>query len=406
MKIVMIDKEEGQKVGGIVVYNKRFSEYLSHHGHSIHTLRFTQKRITENNIYPIPFYMAESRSFIFLPSEKTIEIIRNYLLKIKPDIVYMMLGMSPLDIFIPSLCHDLGIPVAGIMHADFNSTRGSYQLLTKSFFLTYSPICRQLDFLHVFTEKMKDFYVRHGVKKNRISVIPNGVNPDIYAPGNSKFARKKHISKGILYLARITLQKNPEALIQSFLSLPPDTGYKLLMVGPGDQLDTLRQRYRNRRVLFIGPVIDEREKIDIIRSCGIYVLPSRFEGMPLALLEAMSCGLACIASDAGSNRELLKDAGFIIPVGRMKQELPTILRLLTTYPELTAVLGRKARQKIISDYSQEILFGKLTDQLRTVNEEFHKNPVKKSDSITVSLNHTFRTLLRNAKQFALFEPEH
>lgn len=372
MKIVLIDKEEGLKVGGITVYNQRLNIHLSASGHKVFILRFAKKKSRQKYIYRLPYYLAEPRSFIFLPSENTLGIIRKHLMKIKPDIVYACIGLSPLDFLLPSLCHELRIPLVGVWHGDFSDSLSPFQVLTKSIFLAYLPFCRQLDLLHVFSEKLAQFYVSHGIPRKRTLVLPNGGNQDFYTKGKSSFGKRFNIKRGILFLGRLTLQKNPEILIKAFLSLNPPKGTKLVLVGHGELEEELRENYKDKRIIFTGIVKDEEQKLDILRSCQIFVLPSRFEGMSLALLEAMSVGLACVVSDAGTNRELVENAGIVIPGTRLKQELPLALRLLLKYPDFAKDLGRKARTRILKSYSQKVLFRKFEKALVQTIADYKK----------------------------------
>lgn len=386
MKIVLIDKEEGLKIGGVVVYSERLLKHLKSHGHKVYILRFTRKKRTQKDIFPIPYYFAEKRSFIIVPSEKTQGIIRNLLVKLKPDIIYTTIGLTPLDFLLPSLCHELNIPIAGVWHADFNESLSSFQILAKSLFLAYLPFTKQLDLIHVFSQKLSDFHSSKGISPKRILVLPNGVDEKFYTPGSSKFDKRYNSHKNILFLGRLTLQKNPEVLIKSFLSLGELNGTKLVLVGHGELEEELRENYKNKDIIFTGLVKNEAVKRDIMRACQISVLPSRVEGMPLALLEAMSCGLACIASDAGSNSELLNKAGIIIPSAKLKQELPGVLRLCLEYPEITQMLGKKARQKVIAQYSQRAIFDKLIISFQNTIAQYKKNGPPRSKPIDIGAN--------------------
>lgn len=379
MRILLIDKEEHHKMGGITVFTSRLCSYLQRRHHEVYILRFSNKKIRQKNIYSLPYYLAESRTFIVLPSEKTLSLIKYYLTKIHPDIVYADIGLSPLDFFLPSLCHSLSIPITGVWHADFNYSSGAHQLLAKSLFLTYVSFCKQLDTLHVFTDKLATFYIQHGVKKQNIIVIPNGVDSKLYSPGPSDFARKHNVKFGILFVGRLTLQKNPSALLDAFVHISKSHNAKLVLVGHGDQEETLRQEYHHKNILFTGLVKDEKKKIDIIRSCKVFVLPSRFEGMPLALLEAMSTGLACIASDAGSNSEVLQQAGLIIPVSQIQNQLPFTLEMLLKHPEIIKLLGSKARKQVCNYYSQDLIFQKLTDSFTNTIRKFKAQPSTTED---------------------------
>lgn len=403
MKIVLIDREELHKIGGIVVYNKRFCNYLTSHGHQVLILRYSRKKPQEKNVFRIPYYIAEARSYVFLPSEKSLEVIKNYLIKFKPGIVYTSCGLSPLDFLLPSLCHELNIPLGGVWHADFNSSKGIYQLLAKSLFLTYLPMCKQLDLMHVFTQKLADFFVARGMDRNKILVLPNGVDHDLYSPGKSDFAAKHHFKTGILFLGRLTTQKNPRVLIDAFLSLNPNPETKLILVGYGEQADLLKDEYKDKRIIFTGIVRDEKIKLSIMRACRIFVLPSRFEGMPLALLEAMSLGLACIASDAGSNQDLLEGSGIVIPVMKMKNRLAPALKQLLENKELSNDFSKKARNSVLKKYSQDKNFQILTKKLQDTVYQYRKKGFPKSPALVLNqkIVSKLKTLLKKTWHLAV-----
>lgn len=404
MKIVLIDKEEGQKIGGLIVYSERFYNYFTKLGHEVFILRYSRQNPKPKYIFKLPYYLAETRSFIFLPTEKTLNIIRNHLEKIKPDIVYTSNGLSPLDFLLPSVCHQLKIPVVGIWHADFNYGLSSYQLFLKSIFLAYLPYCKQLDLLHVFSQKLARFYIGKGIPRKKILILPNSVDDKIYTPGPSEFGKTHGIKTGILFLGRLTLQKNPELLIKAFLDLNPPIDTKLILVGHGDQENYLKENYHDKRIIFTGAITDENRKLDVMRACRIFVLPSRFEGMPLALIESMSTGLGCIASDAGSNSELLEGAGIVISSTKLKQELPIALKICIDNPGLTLVLGEKARNKILKEFSQEMIFDRLTKAFENTIADYRKSgtTVSKPVQLDEAIFRKLKSLWKDVKKFGSY----
>lgn len=399
MKIVLIDKEETLKVGGVVMYNERFAAHARKRGHEVSILRFCKKKPRQKNIFQIPYYLAEKRSFILLPKEDAFDKIRTRLKSIHPDIIYTSLGISPLDFFLPALSSELHIPLAGVWHADFNAERNSYQLLVKSFFLAYLPFCQQLDMLHVFSHKLSAFYQRRGVARDKLFVLPNGVDARVYSPGPSQFAKANGIKRGIVFVGRLTLQKNPEVLIQSFLSLHTDNDTKLVLVGFGDLEETLHENYQDSRIIFTGAIKDEQKKIDILRGCQIFVLPSRFEGMPLALLEAMSTGLACVASDAGSNTELFGNTGITVQNSKLKTVLPAILELLLNHPVFMQSLGKTARKRIGKYFQQEEIFDTLLLRLEKTVVDFKKKPKKVTLNMNSLITDKIKEIWRKAIDF-------
>ncbi len=384
MRIVLFDREEMLKIGGISVYTQRLCKYLTAAGHQVYIFRFSNKKVKEPHVYYIPYYLAESRSFIVLPTESSLSLLKKYLKELRPDIVYTPIGFSPLDFFLPSTCRELKIPLTGVWHFDFNKSTGAYQVLAKSVFLAYVSFCKQLDLLHVFSHKLANFYTNRGVT-NRILILPNGINSDIYKRKKiSDFAIKHKIKTGILFLGRLTLAKNPELLIRSFLSLNPPPDTKLVIIGCGDLDEKLKEQYKDKRIIFTGLIKDEKEKIDIMSSCQVFVLPSMFEGASLALLEAMSCQMACIVSDAGGNAEALDKAGIILPVSHLRHELPVALKICLNNPFLVNHLGRKARYRISKYYSQETQFHKLVTALHKTVRQYRKKKIYQTKSVNFS----------------------
>lgn len=404
MKIILIDKDKSLRVDGIGMFTKRLRDYLIERKHEVYVLRFSNRRVTEKNTFNIPYYLANPQTIIIVPTEASLSILKNYLIELKPDIVYTPIGLSPLDIFLPSLCHEQEIPIVGVWHMDFNESLGSYQILFKSLFLAYSPICKQMDLLHVFSDKLAKFYIAKGIDPKKILTLSNGVDSYVYKRKKiSQFAKVENIERGILFLGRLNMQKNPDVLIKSFLSFNPPESTKLVLVGQGEMEDSLKKEFNDNRILFTGLVEDERKKIDIISSCNVFVLPSKFEGVPLALLEGMSCELACIVSDAGSNSEILGDAGIVITLSQIKTQLPLAMKILLDYPVLTNHLAKKARARVLNYYSQEVIFSKLVSSFEKAAFNFKKRNYK-SESIDMNekILNKIENLWRKAKDY-MFE---
>ncbi len=105
-------------------------------------------------------------------------------------------------------------------------------------------------------------------------------------------------------------------------------------------------------ILWMGAIADEQRRIDILRGADVFVLPSFVEGLSLSLLEAMGCGLACLATDAGADGEVLDGgAGIVLNPQRVKSELQTLLPVLAQQPEMVEILGQKARSRVVARYS-------------------------------------------------------
>jgi len=128
---------------------------------------------------------------------------------------------------------------------------------------------------------------------------------------------------------------------------------QLAIVGNGPLESSLRLFYGgDRSIHWLGFVQDEARRIDILRGADTFLLPSLVEGLSLSLLEAMACGTSCVATDAGADGEVLEEgAGIVVDTQRVRHQLQTILPIFRDHPEMTRLLGQKARQRVLERYT-------------------------------------------------------
>jgi glycosyltransferase involved in cell wall biosynthesis len=184
-----------------------------------------------------------------------------------------------------------------------------------------------------------------------IQVVPNGVDIERYSPGPSPKRAELGAESLFSYLGRLDPEKNVDVLLSAFLEANPPKSHRLVIVGGGVEARRLERRFTDPRVKFTGVVTEERERIAILRASDAFFLPSTVEGLSLAMLEAMACGAATVATDVGTDGEALRGAGIVIDPGHLDAQLGLAVRLLIETPELSTQLGRMARQRVIERYS-------------------------------------------------------
>jgi len=196
------------------------------------------------------------------------------------------------------------------------------------------------------TEELR---VRAAARARRVELIPNGVDTRLFAPGASAAARDGE--RRVLYVGRLAPEKNLATLITAVARLPGRRP-RLVIVGGGPLEGSLRRQAEAEGVGadFRG-VIDQRRLPELYASADAFVLASFTEGHPKVLLEAMSSGLACVASDCAGNRSLVTDGvtGLLFDP-RRPEELTACLQRVLTDPTLAAALGRAARKSVIERY--------------------------------------------------------
>ncbi len=145
-------------------------------------------------------------------------------------------------------------------------------------------------------------------KYGRKSVnIPNGISPPIFKEPNeiSKFLLKKN--KYILFVGRLIPEKNCALLIEVFRNI--DTDLNLVIAGSPSHTDghyhkLIRQAKGDKRIIFTGLATDHLLQ-ELYTNAYLFVLPSIHEGLPIALLEALSYGLPTLCSDIKPHLEVI-----------------------------------------------------------------------------------------------------
>jgi len=302
-------------------------------------------------------YLVKSQVYT-IPSPGAQRELRESLERLRPDLVHASLTLSPLDFRLPDLCQQLGLPLVATFHPAFdaglrNLSAGTQQLT----YQLYAPSLARYDRVIVFSELQADLLERLGVRRERLAVIPNGVDTDLWAPALRSPGpvladlRRRYAGRRVfLYMGRITTEKNLEALLRAWRLVRP-AGCLLLIVGDGPLRPSLQQPGESD-VEWWGYEGSLETRIALLQLAEVFLLPSLVEGLSLALLEAMAAGAACVATDAGADGEVLEGgAGIVISTQGVTTQLRTLLPVLRDQPVLSAELGRRARARVIERYT-------------------------------------------------------
>jgi glycosyltransferase involved in cell wall biosynthesis len=338
---------------GNVTYSREITNALLDRGYRVSFLHFAeeQDRFAAPEEVPLP-YLYKSQAYT-IPTLRANKVLVESLEALRPDVVHASLTLSPLDFLLPEICADLKIPLVATFHAPFDDKHRNLSARTQEFLYSlYAPSLANYDYVIVFSYSQRDFLARLGVPEERLAVIPNGVDVLKYSPGPSKVKAEFNADFLFLYQGRIAIEKNVEALLWAWrqAKMPPRS--KLLMVGSGALMTSLMSTYGpEHNILWLGSITDEQRRIEILRGADVFILPSFVEGLSLSLLEAMSCGVACLATDVGADGEVVQGAGVVLSLKRIKSELCTLLPLLCDFPEMISMLGQKARSRALERYS-------------------------------------------------------
>ena len=211
----------------------------------------------------------------------------------------------------------------------------------------------------------KDFYKKRLKKLPNSIVIPNAIICDI---PSSNYNNKEKI---IVSVGRFNKQKNFPLLINAFSKITnefPD--YKLYIYGEGDLKEEYKKLVRDlsleKKVIFPGYVKNVNE---FIKDASLFVLPSDYEGIPNALIEAMAIGLPCISTRcAGGGAEFLinnEENGLLVNVGDVNEMALAIKRVLSDNV-LSTKISTNAK-KISKKLSKNEIYSRWENFLLNIN---------------------------------------
>lgn len=207
---------------------------------------------------------------------------------------------------------------------------------------------RLLDFQVAVSRDIYDRLLTQDKSSRKTALCYNGIDERAFAP---EFAESQHLLEPlpgeppyIGIVGRLTHQKGHDLLLDALRPVLAERPGSLLVIGDGPQEGDLRaQALRlglGEKVYFLGARPDVWA---VLRHLSLFVLPSRWEGFPTVILEAMAQRVPVIASDVSGSRELVQDGvtGLLVPVEDVGALTAAITRL-SQDPQLAEQMAERA----------------------------------------------------------------
>jgi glycosyltransferase involved in cell wall biosynthesis len=349
-------------VGGAERQVLALAERMAARGHAVSLVVLLGRQSEE---WPMPFGLGGLVRLIRLDMRKTPASLlaglwkaRRLLRETQPDLIHshtypanMTVRLLRLTSFAP-----LGSRCAPIVSTIHNVYEGSWPRML-AYRLT-DPLSRRTT---AVSQAAADRFVRlKAVSARKCSVLANGIDTAEFAPNPERRVRARAemgIGDEFIWLAagRIVPAKDYPNLLSAFAQVHTAFPAARLWVageaaGPGaaEVQAMAAQLGIEASVCWLGL---RRDMPALLDAADGFVLASAWEGMPLALGEAMAMEKPVVATDVGGVRELVGDAGAIVPAKNPDSLAQAMLAQMRTAPEARRSLGRSARKRIQSLFS-------------------------------------------------------
>jgi glycosyltransferase involved in cell wall biosynthesis len=217
------------------------------------------------------------------------------------------------------------------------------------------------------SEEMASEYAANGVPPQRLHRIPNGVDVNRFQAASKSGKRRIRETLGlpdgpiVLFTGRLVTHKGLPQLVRAWKRLQDEgVNATLLLVGEGGaDMHACEHELRafvsehalEANVRFTGAVPDV---LEYLQAADAFVFPSLNDGLPLSLIEAMSCGLPVVSTLVGGMQDFLvhERNGFVIPINDEDALLAALRRVIAAGPEVERA-GRAGRATAVERFSHE-----------------------------------------------------
>lgn len=214
---------------------------------------------------------------------------------------------------------------------------------------------------NVSQEAVEAFIEKGAFKPEQITAVPNGINTNLFIKNSEagtdirKNLHLPHDQLIFIAIGRLSYAKDYPNLLAAFAAVSREIpSAQLLIVGQGELEPDLRQQVAALglidKIHFLGL---RRDIPALLNAADIFVLSSRYEGLPLCIGEAMACERFVVATDCGGVAEVMGDTGILVPPQNSEALAEKMLAAATKTPEQIHINGEKARQRIVELFSLE-----------------------------------------------------
>jgi len=223
-------------------------------------------------------------------------------------------------------------------------------------------------YFHILSSRSRGYLIKSGFRADKIACIPNGIDINKFRPEPEQRPDPAKAERDIVCVARLSFPKGIDVLLHAWHRMlsEPDAWRshlqpRLLIAGSGElkgQMERIaRELGIEDSVVFLGLT---KDVIPLLQRAWGFVLPSRWEGMPNALLEAMACKIPCISTRVSGSEDIIESGvNGILVEPEQPVELAQAMRRIIEDTDFAYGLAQKGLETVQNDY----LLTHVTEQM-------------------------------------------
>jgi len=241
----------------------------------------------------------------------------------------------------------------------------------------YLPVREFCDCVLSVSPYNRRFLESWGFAPEKIVDHPVGVDMHRFRPGPP---RSEAVDTRILTVARLVDIKGPDLGLRAIAELrrrlaPARLSYFIVGEGPDyTDLLNLAERLDLLDIVHFYKAMEQEQVAAIMKTCDIYMLPSRAEALPVSVIEAAACGLPVVATDVGSVEEIVihDRSGYVVPAGDLESMVDRLEHLCRN-PRKRRSMGHCGQEHVEARNNIEVLNRRLEQIFLVLSEGDHAN---------------------------------
>lgn len=221
------------------------------------------------------------------------------------------------------------------------------------------------DCVIVLSEEWYSFFKKNVCDGKKIVVLYNGVIIPAYK-------KEEYQNMNVLFLGRLGKRKGSYDLVEALPNVLKEVPEAQFFLGGDGEINKtqqiIEQKGLQNSIKLLGWLQDD-QKVEYLKKCSVFILPSYQEGMPMSVLEAMSYGLAVLSTNAGGIPQIIDNGvdGVRIEAGEVDQIEKSLIELLRSI-EWKKKLAQAGYEKVKKEFNAEVLTNELVQIYSEINE--------------------------------------